>query len=46
MQICAHEEDLRRHIEVQIAQDHHRKVMDEQLQEDITEVLLSRSQKL
>jgi hypothetical protein len=46
MQICAHEEDLRRHIEVHIAQDRHKKAMDEQLQEEITEALLSRSQKL
>jgi hypothetical protein len=46
MQISAHEEDLRRHIEVQIAQDRHKKAMDERLQEEITEALLSRSQKL
>jgi hypothetical protein len=46
MQISAHEEDLRKHIEVQIAQDRHRKAMDEQLKADITEALLSRSQKL
>jgi hypothetical protein len=45
-QIFAHEEDLRRHIEAQIAQDCRKGAMDEQLQEDITKVLLSRSQKL
>jgi hypothetical protein len=46
VQIFAHEADLRRHIEVQISQDRHKKAMDEQLQKDITEALLSRSQKL
>jgi hypothetical protein len=46
MQISAHEEDLRRHIEAQIAQNRHKKAMDEQIQEEITEILLSRSQKL
>jgi hypothetical protein len=45
-QIFAHEEDLRRHIEAEIAQDRRKKAMDEQLQEEITEALLSRSQKL
>jgi hypothetical protein len=45
-EIYAHEEDLRRHIEAQIAQDRHKKAMDEQLLEEITEALLSRSQKL
>jgi hypothetical protein len=46
VQIFAHEADLRRHIEVQISQDRHKKAMDEQLQKDIIEALLSRSQKL
>jgi hypothetical protein len=45
-QIFAHEEDLRRHIEAEIAQDRRKKAMDEQLQEEIMEALLSRSQKL
>jgi hypothetical protein len=46
MQISAHDEDLRRHIAVQIAQVRHEKAMDMQLQEDITDELLSRSQNL
>jgi hypothetical protein len=45
-QIYAHEEDIRRYIEVEIAQDRHKKAMDAQLQEEITKELLSRSQNL
>jgi hypothetical protein len=44
--IFAHEADLRRHIEVQIAQDRYNKAMDAQLQEEITKTLLDRSQNL
>jgi hypothetical protein len=46
MEIFAHEADLRKHIEMQIAQDRYKKAMDEQLQDEIIEELLSRSQKL
>jgi hypothetical protein len=46
VEIFAHENDLRRHIHVKITQDRHNQAMDEELEEEITAELLSRSQKL
>jgi hypothetical protein len=45
LEISAHEGDIRRYIEVKIAQDRHKEAMDDGLQDEITKQLASRSQK-